>query len=828
MVEQGFEYKAFISYSHRDTRWAQWLLHALETYRLPAAVRDALGRRNGVGRIFRDRDEASAAADLKDEIQRALLASEHLIVIASPRSAVSAYVEAEIAAFATANRARAVPGHILTLIVDGEPHAADATLECFAPALRGGLRKPDGTAFEPLAADARPTGDGRTRALAKLVAALLNIRYDTLVRRDLKRRARAQRLGALAGLAALAIAAGVGWVIVNGVIERDAALRDNRTVTALGDAERARRLLDAGNVRGAVELARGGLVTDGSLPFLPQVYSVLYDALFRESRLTAELSDQSSPWQTTVLPLPDRRYLSWSRGEGVVIWSLDSGVLFRRGDLELDSPVLSEDGRFVYFVHISGLSISRYDTEADLWSEIDLGLAGFDLGAPTRMLVVGPQDIVGCTPGGLTRFELAGTTRQETIAAWHVDLESCGTMARSDSGSILIGTWNGEVIEFAAETGAEIRRYDLGDASLSIDFVRADAKAVIASGYERTVVLPRAGGPPLLAFDAWIRDEAVSPSGRLVAEPKLGPNLDGDLIIHDLADGTATKAGCFCTPIGFVDDGTVLASDSGDLWSIDVASGERRAIMAFESSQSALYLARDDLILAFGFGLDTVSSRETAADGSDTLLVDAPLATSHFVAETEFLTDEDIIVDVIDSGDQSHAYQRWHIGPDGKGTQIDAAGIGAADFDGSNYGHDPQEVPPAADPGADPPTAEALAGATLRWNPEAIGLVAGERALVRLGRSSAPFASAAYLAERGLIIAGTESGEIFAWLATSPAAPMIELRKHAQAVDMLDVNPSATAFLSADWYRNIRLWPLLDSAALLARIDQRFPPGAAR
>jgi hypothetical protein len=73
-----FEYKAFISYSHRDTAWARWLLTALETYRMPANLPSPLGAlpKRGVGKIFRDRDEAGAAGDLKDEIQRALATSE--------------------------------------------------------------------------------------------------------------------------------------------------------------------------------------------------------------------------------------------------------------------------------------------------------------------------------------------------------------------------------------------------------------------------------------------------------------------------------------------------------------------------------------------------------------------------------------------------------------------------------------------------------------------------------------------------------------------------------------------------------------------------------
>ena len=201
-----FEYRAFISYSHRDARWAEWLLHALETYRLPDS------KVRGVGRVFRDRDEAGAG-DLRDEIQRALAASENLIVIASPNSARSLYVQAEIESFVAHHAARDVRGSIVTLIVDGEPNVSRDAIdprECFPPALRGGIRLADGTNFEPLAADARSVGDGRTRALAKVVAGLMDIRYDALVRRDLLRRRRTRMIAGGAALATL-LTAGAVW-----------------------------------------------------------------------------------------------------------------------------------------------------------------------------------------------------------------------------------------------------------------------------------------------------------------------------------------------------------------------------------------------------------------------------------------------------------------------------------------------------------------------------------------------------------------------------------------------------------------------------------------
>ena len=84
-------YTAFISYRHADNpqegrRWAEWLhraigfiLHPSSFIHFPALYP-----------IFRDEDELPANADLATGIRAALEVSDHLIVLASPRSAVSA------------------------------------------------------------------------------------------------------------------------------------------------------------------------------------------------------------------------------------------------------------------------------------------------------------------------------------------------------------------------------------------------------------------------------------------------------------------------------------------------------------------------------------------------------------------------------------------------------------------------------------------------------------------------------------------------------------------------------------------------------------------
>ncbi len=198
-------YKAFISYSWADQEWARWLHHALETYRAPKGVADG----QTLHPIFKDREEEAAGGNIGDAIEAALAASDYLIVICSPRAAASPWVNREIAWFKTHKD----KGRILALIVDGEPGASripgKAALECFPKALTHGvtdaLQPTDDMAGEPLAADARPEGDGKRGARLKLAAALLGVGLDDLVRRDERRRTIRRRaaMGTLAALAAI-------------------------------------------------------------------------------------------------------------------------------------------------------------------------------------------------------------------------------------------------------------------------------------------------------------------------------------------------------------------------------------------------------------------------------------------------------------------------------------------------------------------------------------------------------------------------------------------------------------------------------------------------
>ena len=204
------KYWAFLSYSHHDKLIAKRLQKQLETYRVPTRL---VGRETSQGPVparvapvFRDRDELHAGADLKASVQDALSKSRWLIVVCTPDAARSPWVNREIIEFKRLHGER----RVLALIARGEPFASDMpgreAEECFPPALRRALNEqglPEGEPLEPIAADMRKHGDGPQRAMLKLLAGMIGVGFDDLVRRDMQRRVR--WLSALAGASVLGV-----------------------------------------------------------------------------------------------------------------------------------------------------------------------------------------------------------------------------------------------------------------------------------------------------------------------------------------------------------------------------------------------------------------------------------------------------------------------------------------------------------------------------------------------------------------------------------------------------------------------------------------------
>ena len=155
------------------------------------------------------------STDLKGVVNEALAQSRHLIVVCSPDSARSAWVNQEIVEFKKMHG----ESRVLAVLAAGEPFASRRpgreAEECFPPALRRALTpdgRTEGEELEPIAADLRPHGDGKRRALLKLIAGMVGVGADELIQRDAQRRARRFALVAaasLAGMAAMSVLAAI-------------------------------------------------------------------------------------------------------------------------------------------------------------------------------------------------------------------------------------------------------------------------------------------------------------------------------------------------------------------------------------------------------------------------------------------------------------------------------------------------------------------------------------------------------------------------------------------------------------------------------------------
>jgi tetratricopeptide (TPR) repeat protein len=226
MPAPSFTYWAFLSYCSHDRATARWLQRALETYSIPPRF---VGNSTPGGPapkrfrpIFRDRTELAADADLAARIQTALLHSAYLIIICSPQAAQSRWVEKEIVTFRTIHGT----ARIFSVIASDSPTGSH--LECFPHALRYSADGSTADRPEPIAVDLRPGKDGRRVARLKLVAGMLGVGLDDLVRRDDRRRHR--RMVAIT-------AASIAGMAITGALATAALIARNDAQTQRGHAE---------------------------------------------------------------------------------------------------------------------------------------------------------------------------------------------------------------------------------------------------------------------------------------------------------------------------------------------------------------------------------------------------------------------------------------------------------------------------------------------------------------------------------------------------------------------------------------------------------------
>ena len=185
------EYAAFISYRHKpfDMAVAKKTHALIEKYRVPKA----LHKGNRLGIAFRDQDELPVSGDLSADICAALDHSRFLIVICTPETPGSLWIEREIEYFLKNHDHE----HVFAVLASGDPESS------FPYALTH-IGENGDRIVEPLAANICAETESRSlrllsREAIRLFAGMLGCPYDALVRREQKRRQR--RLTATAATA---------------------------------------------------------------------------------------------------------------------------------------------------------------------------------------------------------------------------------------------------------------------------------------------------------------------------------------------------------------------------------------------------------------------------------------------------------------------------------------------------------------------------------------------------------------------------------------------------------------------------------------------------
>ena len=164
----SYRYKAFISYSHHDSKFAKYLHTKLESY--PSLDTGSKTVKKPLSPIFIDESELIAGSMLSEAIKNAIQSSEFFIVICSQHSALSHWVKTEMAFMQDLHEHPQIIGVI-------PPKSGD---ESHLDALFG-------KKSEHLAADFR-RGNNKHLQLSKIAATMTGTELDKLYRRDSRKK----------------------------------------------------------------------------------------------------------------------------------------------------------------------------------------------------------------------------------------------------------------------------------------------------------------------------------------------------------------------------------------------------------------------------------------------------------------------------------------------------------------------------------------------------------------------------------------------------------------------------------------------------------------
>lgn len=324
------KYRAFISYRHLplDAAVAQKLHTRLEQHVLPRELRT--GGQRKLGRVFRDLNDLPLTHDLSENIREALDESENLIVVCSPQTPASKWVQREIEYFLEHHGRE----RIFVVLVSGTMAESVPELITSVPAADGSAETRQ---VEPLAAMIAADTERETfrllnKEFLRLVAGLIGCPYHRVA--QLENRRLFARALLLLSVILLVAAAFIGLLLVK---NREAArlLRESQLNEARSAAYAADVLLEEGKRQEAMQSVLA-VVSDGTeRPYSPDAERALARALGAYEPVVGSYDGEI--WQDTdigqIVISPDAKYLVTFDVNGVLrgydvagltaLWTMD-------------------------------------------------------------------------------------------------------------------------------------------------------------------------------------------------------------------------------------------------------------------------------------------------------------------------------------------------------------------------------------------------------------------------------------------------------------------------------------------------------------------------
>ena len=520
MIEGKYQYFAFISYKREDEKWAKWLQHRLEHYKLPSNLNGRKDLPKEIRPVFKDTSELMPG-NLPEQIRQALELSKYLIVICSSRSAKSEWVNKEVETFISTGRT----SNIIPFIIEGRAFADIPEEECFPLALRQLPEEQEilGTNINEM---------GRDAAAIKVVARMFDIRFDELWQRHKREQRLLRRIIAVATAAFILCVLGVSAWIWHQNVQLSQANYNIQISQSKFMAEKVIDLVDEDNVFLACLLSLEVLPKDLKSPNRPYTPEAEY-ALRTATQHDHAIIKRHTTWFNSAVFSPDGKSIVSSSADNTIeIWDAATGAQVGQpmeGHTDVvNSAAFSPDGKYI-------VSASD-DNTIRIW----LAETGTQAVEPLQ----GHTDIVNSAVFSPDGKHIVSASDDNTIRIWE------------------------------AKTGAQIVEPLQGHAD-DVNFAAfsPDGKYIVSASDDNTIRIwdAKTGaqmGEPLQGHTLWVKYAVFSPDGKYI----VSASADNTIRIWDAGTGEPVKS-----PIGysyipyavFSPNGKYILYDIDVIWNVE-------------------------------------------------------------------------------------------------------------------------------------------------------------------------------------------------------------------------------------------------------------------